>query len=137
MSADTALNCLRAVEIAPRCYVFEHCVWLSDEHGSACWYYLTSAAALSDGRAMSDPRSTDFESWLTERCHQVEASWWSPARRYAVRNINTGEIVPDAVLRGSPLAYQGVTVDLETGKLIAANLKNVPREQIYTQGGAR
>jgi hypothetical protein len=55
--------------------------------------------------------------------------WWSPEKPYAVRNINTGEIVRDGVLRGSPLAYQGITVDPETGALIAADLTNVPREQ--------
>jgi hypothetical protein len=62
-------------------------------------------------------------------------AWWVPGRRYAVRNINTGNIVPDAVLRGSPLAYQGVTVDLDTGALIDADLSKVPREQ-FTHVGA-
>lgn len=67
---------------------------------------------------------------LLKEINVGSTSWWTPERPYAIRNINTGEIVPDAVQRGSSLIYQGVTLDA-FGNLVVADLTNVPRSQIY------
>jgi hypothetical protein len=114
----------------PGRYAFEHRAWISDEHGEEACYYLVSSPGLQDQRACFEPQNAAFEIWLQEHCIRVKPTWWTPERRYAIRNMNTGEIVADAILR-SPLGYQGVTADLKTGKLIAADLTNVPRSEIY------
>ncbi len=95
-------------------------------HTPDAWFvvrqgYLASEAAGLLANPDADP---------SDAC-TIMPNWWSPRCQFAVREINSGRIVPDAVLRGSPLAYQGVTADLETGEIIAANLANVPRSQIY------
>lgn len=113
-----AVKYLGAVEVAPGRYAWEvGRQWVTD-----------SAENLA---AFGADRTDERGSALLNETPVFMPSWWSPERPYAVRDINSGKIVPDAVLRGSPLAYQGVTADLATGELIAANLSNVPRSKVH------